>query len=36
MHIQSENRFEILNVLSDEELCACAGNGDRLAEELLV
>ena len=36
MHIQSENRFEILNALSDEELCVCAGNGDRLAEELLV
>ena len=36
MHIHPENRFDILNVLTDEELCLHAGEGDRLAEELLV
>ena len=33
---RNETRFDLLNNLSDEELCSCAGDGDRLAEDLLV
>ena len=36
MHIHPENRLEILSSMSDEALCSLAGDGDRMAEELLV
>ena len=36
MYKRNETRFDFLNNLSDEELCSCAGDGDRLAEDLLV
>ena len=36
MHIHPENRLETLSTMADEVLCSLAGDGDRLAEELLV
>ena len=36
MQNQSENQFDRLELLTDEELCRLSHGGDRLAEELLV
>ena len=34
--MEHKNRLDYLNTLPDEKLCSFAGNGDHLAEELLV